>query len=234
MRCGPARSTRPRERRNFPHELRTDPDGKHVSNMLDRAMQSTRVVKDVRDTLVSAAHGEGQAGLAAMTPRQMSAQFSKYFDRADGTNPYRGYWDTYFKRAADNAVSMEKVGRLSNEWSNLEEKYGPDQAASLSRIMHDATVYGFHPDLAASATENSHIGGANLARAEAARTAFQALHEDVQAFYGKMKRYYADEQRNTTDQLVLNGLHAMLTKGDDAAMTPKMFDEKYNAGSSAA
>ena len=52
---------------------------------------------------------------------------------------------------------------------------------------------------------------------------------DWQQHYQTMKKYYADEQRNTTDQIVLNGLHSMLTKGEDAAMTPKAFDAKYDA-----
>src|SRR5271165_5980653 len=103
------------------------------------------------------------------------------------------------------------------------------QAATLSRVMHDATLYGFHPDMAADAPDNSHVTGANVARAAAARAEFQALHPEMQAHYGKMRRYYADEQRNTTDQIVVNALHAMLTKGEDAAMSAKDFDSKYDA-----
>ena len=52
----------------------------------------------------------------------------------------------------------------------------------------------------------------------------------MQAHYSTMKRYYADEQRESTDQIVLNALHAMLTKGEDAAMSAKDFDAKYTAG----
>jgi hypothetical protein len=213
--------------------LRTDMDGKHLGNMLDRTMKSMALDRDTRSELAGAAsrtlHGEGQFGLSAMTPRQMTGQFSKYFQRADGSNPYKGYWDTYFKRAADNAISMEKVGKISNIWSKLEDAHGPDQAASLSRIMHDASTYGFHPDLAADAPGNSHVIGANIARAAETRTAFQALHQDVQAQYQRMKEYYKTEQQSSVDQVVLNGLHAMLTKGDEAVMTPKEFDSKYDA-----
>jgi hypothetical protein len=214
-------------------EMRRDPDGKHVGNMLDRTMKTVGIEEKTRNELADAVskstEGLGQFGLSAMAPRQMSGQFSKYFERADGSNPYRGYWDTFFKRQADNALSMETVSKRSNEWSKLEDKYGPDQAASLSRIMRDASTYEFHPDMAASASENSHVIGENLARAATTRAEFKALHPDVQAHYGTMKEYYKTEQRNSTDQSVLNGLHAMLTKGDEAVMTPKMFDAKYNA-----
>ena len=206
--------------------LEHDADGTHVGNAIDRAMKSAGYVKDLYS---NATEHAGQAGLSLMTPRQQSAQFSKYFERAGGDNPYRRYWDTFFKRSSDNALSMEHVGKLSNTWSNLEEKYGIDQAAKLSKIMHDSTIYGFHPDLPAGDAANGHVGGTNVARAAEARTEFSSLPEEMQAHYRTMKQYYADEQRNTTDQIVLNGLHAMLTKGEDAAMSAKEFDSKYDA-----
>jgi len=212
--------------RALPENLERDREGAHVGNAIDRIQKSAGFVKDL---YTNTTQHTGQAGLALMTPRQQSAQFSKYFERADGSNPYKRYWDTFFKRASDNALSMEHVGKLSNHWSNLEEKYGVDQAAQLSKLMHDSTIYGFHPDLSADATENAHISGDNVGRAAEARTQFQALPEEMQAHFRTMKKYYADEQRNTTDQIVLNGLHAMLTKGEDAAMTAKEFDSKYDA-----
>jgi Large polyvalent protein associated domain 39 len=219
-------------RRLATQHLETDKDGSKVGGAIDRVMKSVNIDKDTMTRLATdATQGAGQFGLSAMTPRQQSAQFSKYFERANGDNPYRRYWDTFFKRAADNALSMERVGKLSNHWSNLEEKYGIDNANKLSSIMARATTYEFHPDLPASATENSHVGGENLARAAEARKEFQALPEEVQAHYGTMRKYYAQEQRNTTDQLVLNGLHAMLTKGDDAAMSAREFDSKYSVDS---
>ena len=221
-------TTRGEIRRMNVQHLEHDAEGSHVGNMLDRALKSVNLDRATRQSLAEhPLEGTGQAGLSAMTPRQQSAQFSKYFERADGSNPYKRYWDTFFARSADNALSMERVGKLSNHWSNLEEAHGIDKAAALSRIMHDATIYGFHPDLPAGHESNEHVTGENLARASAARKEFEALPEEMQAHYKTMKQYYADEQRNTTDQIVLNALHAMLTKGEDAAMTPKDFDAKY-------
>ena len=175
--------------------MREDVDGKHVGNMADRSMQAMDVISKTRNYLADKWSELGQTGLSAMTPRQMDGQFSKYFDHADGSNPYRGYWDAYHKRAADNAVSMGTVSKRSVEWSRLEERYGPDTMSELSRIMRVASTYGFHPDLAASAADNSHVIGENLARAETTRTEFKALPEEMQAHYEKMKQYYADEQR---------------------------------------
>jgi len=208
-----------------------DKDGGHVANGLDRSIKSLGIDKQTMSNLAEdATRGAGQFGLSAMTPRQQSAQFSKYFEGPNG-NPYKRYWDTYFKRAADNAKSMEKVGKLSNAWSNLEDAHGIDNAFKLSRLMHDSTLYGFHADLPAGHESNSHLAGENLSRANAARDDFATLPVEMREHYSTMKKYYADEQRASTDQIVLNGLHAMLTKGEDAAMTAREFDAKYDPSS---
>lgn len=211
--------------------LEKDPDGKHVGNAFDRIVKSVNFDKQTMKNLAAdATQGLGQKGLSAMTPRQQSAQFSKYFEKPDGTNPYKRYWDTFFKRAADNAISMERVGKISNNWSNLEERYGIDTAASVSKLMHDSTIYQFHPDLALAHEQNEHLTSPEQqARQKAGAAVFNKLPAEWQEHFQTMKKYYADEQRNSTDQIVLNGLHAMLTKGEDAAMTPKEFDSKYDA-----
>jgi len=220
-------------RRLSNQHLEQDPDGKHVGNAIDRVMKSVTFDRQTMKNLAAdATQGIGQAGLSAMTPRQQSAQFSKYFERSDGTNPYKRYWDTFFKRAADNAISMEKVGKISNNWSNLEERYGIDTAAAVSKLMHDSTVYQFHPDMDLSHELNEHLKSPEQqARQKAGAAVFDKLPTEWQEHYQTMRKYYADEQRNSTDQMVLNGLHAMLTKGEDAAMTPKEFDSKYTSDS---
>ncbi len=211
--------------------LEHDAEGAHVGNGIDRITKSLGIdTQTMRNLAENATHGAGQFGLSAMTPRQQSGQFSKYFEGPNG-NPYKRYWDTYFKRAADNAKSMEHVGKLSNTWSNLEDTHGIDNAAKLSRIMHDSTLYGFHADLPAGHESNSHVAGANVGRADAARSDFATLPAPLKEHYSTMKAYYAAEQRASTDQIVLNGLHAMLTKGEDAAMSPRDFDAKYDAAS---
>ncbi len=220
-------------RRLNTQHLEKDPDGKHVGNAIDRLTKSIHLDSQTMKNLATdATQGLGQRGLSAMTPRQQSAQFSKYFEKPDGTNPYKRYWDTFFKRAADNAVSMERVGKLSNHWSNLEERYGIDTAKRVSDLMHDSTLYQFHPDLSLSHDKNAHlISPEQQARQAEGAKVFDKLSPEWQQHYQTMKKYYADEQRNSTDQIVLNGLHAMLTKGEDAAMTPKEFDSKYTAES---
>jgi hypothetical protein len=203
---------------------RDDVDGHHVANGYDRVLKSLKLD---RATMKDMAKG-GQGLLSAMTPRQMREQFGKWFESPTG-NPYHRYWDTYFKRAADNAVSMEKVGKLSNAWSNLEDKYGADTANKVSKLMHDATVYAFHPELALDHADNEHLVSVEQKQRQRDGAAvYNSLPAEWQDHYRTMKRYYANEQRNTTDQIVLNGLHAMLTKGEDAAMSPKDFDAQYN------
>lgn len=211
--------------------LEKDADGAKVGNGFDRLMKSVHLDgQTMRNLATDTTHGLGQAGLSAMTPRQQSAQFSKYFERPDGTNPYKRYWDTFFKRAADNAISMEKVGKLSNKWSDLEERFGPQTSKDFSQLMHDATLYQFHPDLSIKDEANEHLTHPDqIARQKAGAAVYAKLDPALQAHYQDMKKYYANEQRNTTDQIVLNGLHAMLTKGEDAAMSPKDFDAKYDA-----
>ena len=213
--------------------LESDPERGHVGNALDRLGKSLGLNKEItqrlRDTATDATQGLGQVGLSAMTPRQQSDHFSKYFQKADGSNPYKRYWDTFFKRSADNAASMERVGKLSNSWSNLEEKYGIDTAHGVSKLMHDATLYQFHPELALDHEANAHLTSPEQqARWREGAAAFSKLPEDWQAHYKMVKNYYANEQRHTTDQIVLNGLHSMLTKGEDAPMTAKEFDAKYD------
>jgi hypothetical protein len=206
---------------------REDAEGSHVANGYDRLLKA---LKTDRATVKDMTTG-GQALLSAMAPRQMHAQFSKWFQNGEN-NPYDRYWRTYFKRAADNAVSMEKVGKLSNHWSNLEDRYGNDMANSVSKLMHDSSVYQFHPDLPLSHQLNEHLTvPEQQARHAAGEKLYNSLPKEWQDHYRAMKRYYAEEQRNSTDQIVLNGLHAMLTKGEDAAMSAKDFDAQYNAES---
>ena len=215
-------------------ERSDDPEAGHVGNVFDRLGKSLKlneeVTRTLRDKASDATQGLGQAGLSAMTPRQQNDHFSKYFEKADGSNPYKRYWDTFFKRSADNAASMEHVGKLSNAWSNLEEKYGIDAAHGMSKLMHDATLYQFHPDLALDHEKNSHLTSPEQQdRWREGAAAFKKMPQDWQDHYKTVQKYYANEQRNTTDQIVLNGLHAMLTKGEDAPMTAKEFDSKYDA-----
>ncbi len=211
--------------------LEGDKDAGHIGNALDRVSKSLHIdSQTLKNLATDATQGLGQKGLSAMTPRQQSAQFSKYFERPDGTNPYKRYWDTFFKRAADNAVSMERVGKISNAWSTLEERYGIDTAATVSKLMHDATLYQFHPDLPLGDKMNEHlVSDEQKDRQRAGQAVYNKLPAEWQDHYQTIRKYYANEQRNTTDQIVLNGLHAMLTKGEDAAMTPKEFDAKYDA-----
>ena len=73
-----------------------DKDGSHLGNGIDRITKSLGLdSKTMTNLAADATQGAGQAGLSAMTPRQQSAQFSKYFEGPDG-NPYKRYWDTYF------------------------------------------------------------------------------------------------------------------------------------------
>lgn len=214
--------------------LKTDRDGKIAGDGFDRVMQSMRINKDTARTLLDRVKdmGDGfnQAALGVMTPRQQWDHFAKHFQRPDGTNPYDRYWRTYFKRASDNAIMMEHVGKLSNAWSNFEDRVGPDAAHAMTQLMHDSTLYQFHPDKPLTSEDNEHLTTPEQkARYTAGADAYARAGEEGQEIYRKIRDYYADGNEKTIHQIVLNGLHAMLTKGKNAAMTAKEFDSKYTA-----
>ncbi len=217
------------------HEMPLDPQSEqHVGNLLDRSMKTSEVDRDIRsrlsEKLGDANEAVRNAALAVTSPRQMLDAFSHYFQKADGTNPYREYWNTFFKRNADNNAMMEKVGQLSNRWSNLADRHGIDAMHGLSRLMHDATIYDIHPDIPVTAEANDHlISAEQKARHAQLKAEYDALDPELKQHYQTVKNYYANTQREAVNQIVVNALHGMLTKGEEAPMTAREFDAKYNA-----
>ena len=205
-----------------------------VGHTLDRLADGIRTEGELAHTVRNLGHDvlekadvQGRL-LSLMSPRQMSDFFSKHFRQADGSNPYKRYFDTFFRRNADNNAMMEKVGKTSNTWSRLEEKHGIDTAHKFSRLLHDATLYGVHPDVPLAAAANEHLEGDRAeARHEELAGIYKSLPEDYRLHYQELKKYYADSQREATAQILHNALHSMLTKGENAAMTVKDFDATY-------
>jgi len=212
-------------------EHRLDPESeRNVGNLLDRSLGSLRQEGEVRARVADAGEHVSNAALSLTAPRQMQDAFSKYFERGDGTNPYREYFDTFFRRNADNNAMMEKVGHLSNRWSNLADKHGIDAAHDLSKLMHDSTLYQIHPDLPLKDKLNEHLKSPEQQeRWKELSDKFKSLDPELQQHYATTRDYYARSQKAQTDLTIQNMLHGLMTHGEDAEMSSKEFDRKYPA-----
>lgn len=203
--------------------------GAQVGNAIDRVMKTARLEGDIRERFGDAGEALKNGVLSLTSPHQLREAFSKHFQRADGSNPFKEYWDSYFQRNADNNKMMERVTKLSSKWSTLEEKYGIDRAHDFSSMLHDATFYKVHPDLPLDATANAHLVGHDAAEARYTelRDKYKAMPEEYQQHYQELKHFFAGMQREAVRQIQYNMLHAIMTKGAEAPMTAAEFEGKY-------
>lgn len=190
-----------------------------VGDALDRMRQSTSVMQRLR---------ESSAGLLPVTTMdQISRTYRRYFD-APGGNPLDAYIRAYRQRNADNSKSMERATQLSRDWTTMTEQKGVEKMLEMSRIMTESTLYGMHPDRAWNDPANAHLRGADQRERHMKLAArFKRMDEEVQDLYRSVQDYYDKTYDTEVALLTLNALRAYLTKGKDAPLDDKTFDEKY-------
>ena len=183
-----SKATRPPVKRQH---LEHDPDGRHVGRMA--TTESSKSADLIRKTMHDRDRGQRRAHAAA--------------SRHDSPTTKRGNLVSILNEQTVQ-ILIGAIGILSlnelqimlfpwNKWANYPTS-GPtwkkpmesNAAYRLSKIIHDSTLYGFHPDLPGDRA-NEHVAGENVARADRARTDFEALPDEIQAHYKAMKQYYA-------------------------------------------
>lgn len=185
----------------------------HIGNYVDKAMQSSRVVRDLRTRAKNIIEGNKEGGsrflLSALTMEQIRDFYYKSFGGNKG--PLNQYMDAFFKRNADNSANMEDADRLSRHWTKLTEEYGVEKSVATSQVMTEATLYGIHPDIPLSDELNKHIKSPEQkARHADLAKRYRELPAEYRKLYQDVKNYYAETFRKEVNLVTLNSLRAVL------------------------
>lgn len=182
-----------------------------VSNLYDKAIQSSRVTKDLetraRETVANNREGANRFLLSALTMEQLSDFYRRAFN-----GQLEKYTKAFFARNADNSKNMEPADQLSRKWTKLEEEQGEESAYQFSRLMTQATLYGIHPDLPLSHKDNAHASQQVAKHAELAAM-WRALKPGYRELYRELVDYYEKTLRTEVNLVTLNALRTML-EGD--------------------
>jgi hypothetical protein len=195
-----------------------------ISNTLDKAMQSSRVVRGIRDrarnTLEANKEGGNRFLLSALTMEQIRDFYANSF--GGGRGPLANYMNAFFQRNADNSANMEQADKLSRRWTALIEQHGGEEALKLSRLMTEATLYGIHPNEPLQSKANAHVSSvpqkqrhADLAkRFRDLKSDFRHLYQDVGAFYDESLRREVNLMTLNALRGAVGGENFNYTEGD--------------------
>lgn len=190
------------------HALKDDTIRNVVGNVYDRAIQSSRVTRDLETRAREIVAGNREGGnrflLSALTMEQLGDFYRRAFD-----GQLEKYTQAFFARNADNSKNMEPADKLSREWTKLEEQLGEEASFKFSQLMTQATLYGIHPDRPLTHESNQHAAAQADKHAELAKM-WSELKPGYRELYGKLVDYYDQTLRTEVNLVTLNALRAML------------------------
>jgi hypothetical protein len=184
-----------------------------IGNVVDKAMQSSRITKDVRERAKNTLEGNKAGGsrflLSALTMEQIRDFYANNF--GGGNGPLSNYMKAFFQRNADNSANMEQADKLSRRWTALVEQHGQEEATKLSRLMTEATLYGIHPNEPLQSNANAHVTSIpqKQRHADFAKR-FRALNSDFRSLYGDVANFYDESLRREVNLMTLNALRGVI------------------------